>query len=372
MAGTASLRIGRVLGIPIDVHASLLLTFGVIVWSLGASYFPGHQPGIDGGTSWSAAIITALLFFGSVVAHELAHSLVARSRGIAVERITLFALGGVSESKGDARGPRVELAVAVVGPLASLALAGLLFVSRSTVSEDTTIGAIVSYLAYGNVALGVFNLIPGFPLDGGRVLRAVLWARSRDFGRATIAAARVGRVAATGLVLTGIWLVFTAPGTTGLWLLFVGWFLSNAAEQEATRTLIEERLRGRSIAPLARFEFITLDPEETIARAAARIVAAPPQALYPVRAGESVLGMLTLADFNGTAQELWPTTKLFWLVRRARAIPSVDLDTDALDALTRIDALQVDGLPVRDASGVVALVERPAIVQWVQAATARL
>lgn len=364
----SSLRIGRVFGIPIEIHGSWLFVFGLIVWSLAADYFPMHHPGLDGATSWLAAVATALLFFGSVVVHELAHSLVARARGIPVERITLFALGGASELKRETSRPRTELVVALVGPLTSLALAAVLWlIWRAVVRVDMTLGAIAFYLAYGNLALGVFNLIPGFPLDGGRVLRAALWALWNDFERATLGAVRAGRAAAAGLVVAGIWQVVVAQGANGVWLILVGWFLWSAAEQEGTRTLIELRLRGRSIVPLVRFDFITLDAEQTITEAAVAILGAPPQAVYPVLARGSFVGVLSAADLNTARRELWAATKLNWLVRRARPVPTIDLKTDVLDALAQIDALRLEGLPVRDeGEGVVALLERGAIVRWVE------
>ena len=366
----SSLRIGRVLGIPVDVHASWLFIFGLIVWSLAADYFPMHHPGLAGTTDWIAAVATALLFFGSVVAHELAHSLVARARGVPVERITLFALGGVSAIERDLATPRLELLVASSGPLASLALAAVFWlVSRAVAIDNMMLSAVSFYLAYGNLALGLFNLVPGFPLDGGRVLRALLWALWRDLGRATIAAARVGQAAAVALVLLGVWQAAGAQGANGLWLMLVGWFLWTAAEAEGARALVESRLRGRSIVPLVRFDFITLDAEQTIGQAVARILAAPPQPLYPVLADGAPIGMITPAYINATARELWASTKVHWLARRMRPIPSVSLDTDALDALAELDAHQLEGLPVRDGnSGVIALLERSAILQWIAAA----
>ena len=367
-----SLRIGRIAGIPLEVHASWLFIFGLVVWSLAADYLPMHHPGLDAETNWIAAVIAALLFFGSVVAHELAHSLIARARGIPVERITLFALGGVSGLKKDATKPGTEFVVAVVGPLASLVLAAVFWaVWRITVGDNMTVGAIAFYLAYGNLALGLFNLVPGFPLDGGRVLRAGLWGLWRDFDRATRAAMRVGRAAALGLALVGILEVLTAQGANGLWLMLIGWFLWNAAEHEGTRTIIETRLRGRSILPLVRFDFITLDAEETIAQAAAHILSAPPQSVYPVLADGTVLGVLNPAYINSIGREYW-STKVHWLVRRSRKVPMLELDTDALDALALIDSVQLDGLPIRDegGTGVIALVERGAILRWVEAVTA--
>ena len=368
-----SLRIGRVFQIPLEIHASWLFVFGLIVWSLAADYFPMHHPALAGGPDWIAAAATALLFFASIVAHELAHSLVARANGIPVERITLFALGGVSALKRDAARPRTEFLVAVVGPLASMLIGTVLWwVSAPLEATSMMLGATATYLAYGNLALGAFNLIPAFPLDGGRALRAVLWALDRGFERATINAARVGRIAAIGLDLVGFWNVLSGQGSTGLWLILVGWFVWVAADDELQRATVELSLHHRNIAPLVRFEFITLDAEDSLATASERILAAPPQALYPVLAESSLIGVVTPAVLNAVPEGLWRTTKMNWLARRAPKIPSLRLEEDALKALEALDTLHVDALPVEDESvGLIGILERAAIARWVDFATGR-
>lgn len=364
----SSWRLGRIIGIPIEIHVSWLFIFALIVWSLGADYFPMHHPGLGGAGNWVAAVGAALLFFASVLAHELAHSLVALTQGIPVERITLFALGGLSALKRDATRPRDELVVALVGPLLSLVLGAALWATWSTLlRDDMTLGAIVFYLAYGNLALGAFNLIPVYPLDGGRALRALLWAIRSGFERATLRAIAVARVATVGLVLIGVWQVVTSQATGGLWLILIAWMLWGAGDQERARILVESALRGRNIAPLVRFEFLTLDAEDTLARAAGRIVAAPPQPLYPVVADDALVGVVTPAMFNAVPQDLWAATKLHWMVRRAPAVPTIALETEALAALSTLDELRVDALPVGEPGvGIIGLLERSSVVRWVE------
>ncbi len=368
-----SLRVGRIFRIPIEVHASWLFIFALIVWSLAADYFPMHHPGLGGATDLVAAVATALLFFASIVAHELAHSLVARAGGIPVERITLFALGGVSALEREAGRPRAELVVALIGPLASLLIgAALWWVSAPLTEASMTAGAVALYLAYGNVALGVFNLVPAFPLDGGRALRAVLWALGPSFERATLRATNVSHVAAVVLVLFGTWQAMGGAGAGGLWLVLVGWSIWTAADQEGHRAELELALRHRSIAPLVRFEFIALDAEQTLAEAAERIMAGPAQAVYPVLAEGRLLGLVTPAMFRAMPQTVWRTTRMHWLARRAPSVPSVSLDADALRALSTLDALHVDALPVEDESaGLIGLLERGAIARWVDFASGR-
>lgn len=361
-------RLGRFFGIPIAIHYSWLFIFALVVWSLAADYLPMHHPGITGGANWAWAIVAALLFFASVLAHELAHSLVARASGIPVNGVTLFALGGLSELKRDATRPRIELAVALVGPLTSLALAVLSWLAwQALLAVSMPAAAVAFYLAYGNAALGVFNLIPGFPLDGGRVLRAAVWAVTGDLDRATLHAVRAGRVAAGLLVVLGTWQALGGSGASGLWLILIGWFLWSAATQQGSRTTLESALRGRTVETFVRRQVVVLDADRSVADAVERIAAAPPQPVYPVVGTDGPLGALTPHEIAKLPVERWQATSLNWLTRRAPSLPIVSLGTDAIAALVKLDELQADALPVADDTGqVVGTFERGAVLRWVQ------
>lgn len=364
----SSWRIGHIFGVPVEIHVSWLFIFALIVWSLGADYFPMHHPGVSGPGNWIGAVAAALLFFASILAHEVAHSIVARTQGIPVERITLFALGGVSALGREASRPRSELLVALVGPTLSVVIGALLWMLwRTFLVDDMALGAIVFYLAYGNLALGVFNLLPAFPLDGGRALRALLWATRSSLDRATLRALTVTRLVCIGLVGVGLWQVVVAEETSGLWLTLVAWVIWGAADQERARILIELALRGRNIAPLVRFELLTLDAEDTLARAAERIAVAPPQPLYPVLDGDDLVGLVTPEMFRATPAGPWGVTKMHWFARRGPTLPIVALETDALDALSKLDELKVDALPVGEpGAGVIGLLERGSVARWIE------
>lgn len=361
-------RLGRLFRIPISIHYSWLFMFALLVWSLVADYLPMHHPGITGGANWAWAIAAALLFFASVLAHELAHSLIARSSGIPVEGITLFALGGVSELKQEATRPRVELAVALVGPLTSLALAAFFWLAwQAILPWSMPAAAVAFYLAYGNAVIGVFNLIPAFPLDGGRVLRAAVWATTGDLDRATRLAVRAGRLAAGLLVAFGAWQAFGGSGANGLWLILIGWFLWSAAEQEKTRTTLRSALRGRTVETFVRRQVVVLDANRSVADAVERIAASPPQPLYPVVGSDSPLGAITPHDIAKLPAERRQATSLNWLTRQAPSLPTLSLGIDAITALVKLDEFQTEALPVADGAGqVVGTFERGAVLRWVQ------
>ncbi|GAT69516.1 peptidase M50 [Planomonospora sphaerica] len=239
-----SLRLGRVAGIPIGIHWSGLLIVAMVTAILGSSVLPVAVPGLAEQLYWSVAAVTAPVFFASLLAHELAHALIARRRGIAVRSVTLWMLGGVTELDGQARTPRAELEISAAGPLTSLAVAGAAFLVMLAVGGPPLLEAALAWLAVVNAVLGVFNLLPGAPLDGGRVLHAVLWWRYRDRARADRTAAAAGERLGLVLVAAGIVQAILGSLLGGLWTVLIGWFLTGAARSEAITRTAREGLRG--------------------------------------------------------------------------------------------------------------------------------
>lgn len=242
-----SLRLLRVAGIPIGAHWSALIIAVLVVILVGGTMLPEATPGFPDWLYWVVAVLAAALFLAALLAHELAHAVVARRRGIRVRAITLWALGGVAEIEGDAPDPRTELAVAVAGPLTSLAAAAAFWVAALGVEAaewPIVLQAVLGWLAFMNFALAVFNLLPGAPLDGGRVLHAVLWWLSGSRPRADQAAKRSGEVLGVVLIAVGVYEAVALAWPGGLWLALIGWFLIGAARSEATSRAARDRLTG--------------------------------------------------------------------------------------------------------------------------------
>lgn len=295
-----TIRLGRVAGIEIGIHWSLLVIGALLVTSLAGGMLPEIQPDA-GGDYWAAAILATLLFFASILAHELAHSLVAIRRGQRVEGITLWLLGGVAQLRDEAKDARSELLVAIAGPATSLALGavltGVAFVLDSALERGSLLPAIALYLGVINIVLGVFNLLPGAPLDGGRVLTAVLWAWRKDHRRAQIVAARSGRVVGVGLVALGLYGFVTDSAYGDLWTAFIGWFLIDASRAEETGARTARVLDERTIGAL--------------------MVAAPPSlpswtavADIPGTLGEPLPPYVLLLGFGGDVEALLQTAAL--------------------------------------------------------------
>jgi Zn-dependent protease len=229
---TSTIRLGRIFGIPLGLHYSYFVLLALLTWRVSGAVFPDRYSGWDSWVYWATGAIAAILLSASVVLHELAHSLVARSRGIEVEGINLFILGGVSNLDADSQRARDEFVIAVVGPVTSLLISVILWGIASIMSGGSSpINAVVWYLGIVNLVLGIFNLLPVFPLDGGRVLRSIIWAVTGSHGGATTAASVLGRMSGLGLMALGaVWFV-SGNYVGGVWLVFIGYFLQTAAKR---------------------------------------------------------------------------------------------------------------------------------------------
>ena len=229
---TSTFGLGRIAGIPLGLHYSFFVLLALLTWRVSGAVLPDRYPGWDPWAYWATGAIAAVLLSGSVVVHELAHSLVARSRGIEVGGINLFILGGVSNLEADSRRARDEFFIAIVGPATSVLLSLILWGVASVLGGgNSPINAVIWYLAIVNLVLGIFNLLPVFPLDGGRVLRSIIWAATGSYVGATRVSSILGRIAGIGLIALGIlWFVNNNP-LGGVWLVFIGWFVQTAARR---------------------------------------------------------------------------------------------------------------------------------------------
>jgi Zn-dependent protease len=248
---TASLRLGRIAGIPVGANWSVLLIAALFAWSLAGSILPGLVPGMVAATYWLAALVATGLFLGSLLAHEVGHALVARRAGLRVRGITLWLLGGVAQLEDEPASPGDDLRVAIVGPAISLGLAvgfGVAAAALGLLGAPSLAVAVLGWLAVGNVALALFNLLPAAPLDGGRVLRALLWRRHGNRARAAVTAATAGQVTGGVLIAYGVLGVLTGWGFGTPWTVLVGWFLVAAARQEREHTVVRAGLAGLRVA----------------------------------------------------------------------------------------------------------------------------
>ncbi len=379
--------IGRIFGINIRIDWSWLFIFALIAWNL-ATVFAAAHPSWDLGLAWGTALIAALLFFASVLAHELAHSLVARARGVPVRSITLFLFGGVSNIQREPSSPFDEFLITIVGPLTSIVL-GFLFIwiagvnvgpidnllsdTGNFIAQLSPVTTLLVWLGPINILVGVFNLIPGFPLDGGRILRSILWAIMRNVRRATRWAAAVGQAVAWLMIFAGIAMIFGADlpffGTgfiNGLWLAFIGWFLNNASEQSYQQVVIEDILTGTSVAQLMRTNPPAVPASISIGTLVQDYIMGTDDQSFPVMQDGRLLGLITLEDVRKVPHPDWTITTVGQIMTTADKLIEVTPDEDAAEALRELAQRDVRQLPVVRNGELVGMLRRRDIMRWLQ------
>jgi len=348
-----------ILGVRVRIHVSWLLMALFVAWSLAAGELPALYAGLPRGGYWLAAGAVVLGLGLSIVLHELAHTLVGRAMGVPVNRITLFLFGGVAELAEEPRRPGAELAMALAGPAFSVALGialGRLSGEMQAVGGPGELILATGYLATLNLVLAAFNMTPAFPLDGGRVLRALLWMSTRDLAKATRWATRTGEVLAIGLMVLGLMTVFTAGAANGLWWILVGLFLHSAA-RGARKDLEARRLfAGHAIAELMAPEVERAPAALTLDRFVDERLLSSRHGLYPVERDGVWIGVVTPEEVLRVPREAWPRTTLGDICRPASETPSAALLDDAGGVLERMQALQVQRMPVVHGGAVVGIV----------------
>jgi Zn-dependent protease len=305
-----SVKLFDLFGFEIKIDASWLLIAALIVWSLASGYLPQVLPGLGQAAYLTVAVIAMLGLFGSLILHELAHSLVARRYGLGIGGITLFLFGGVAELVDEPKSAGSEFWIAIAGPLMSFLLAGLFGLAVAVTGAEGVFGTILAYLASINLILAVFNLLPAFPLDGGRVLRAWLWQRSGDMLEATRKASGAGTVLALGLMGLGLFSALSGGGIGGLWLVLIGFFVLNASRGTYQRLLMQDSLRGRRVAELMTPDPWTATPDMTLAELADGVMLAHAVSFAPVVERGVVTGQIDAAMMREVPRADWATTRV--------------------------------------------------------------
>src|SRR5580704_7928426 len=362
------LKITTILGIPIYVDTSWVFVFALITYTIGEQFAQMH-PQWTGTQHWTLGILTSLLFFSSVIFHELAHSVVAQHYKIRVVSITLFLFGGLARIEREPSKAIQEFNIAIAGPLASGLLAGGFFGLTLLFPFSQTVGALATWLCRTNAALAVFNLLPGFPLDGGRIFRAIVWGATKSFAKATRVAGASGKLIAYVMILGGAWLVFHGSIQQGLWIAFIGWFLLNAAQESVAQVAIRETLAGLSASDVMSSEVPTVDGHITLEDYGAEVLRTG-RRLHLVLTDERLVGMMNVHSLNSVPREEWahnsvqaamiPREKILW------ASPEEPL----LRLLERLLAADVNQMPVvsgtENGTHVVGMVTRDSILRVVQ------
>ncbi len=362
----AGIKLGRILGIPIGVHVSWFVVFALLTWSLSSGYFPNEYPQLTVISYVILGVITTLFFFVSVLAHELGHSIIALRNKIPVKGITLFIFGGVAQIAQEPRTPGAEFRIAIAGPLVSLALAGIFGLAYLIDQSVPFLAAPSLYLMRINFILAAFNMIPGFPLDGGRVLRAIVWWATKNFQRATRIASFFGQVVAFGFIGWGVYSIFGGQFLNGLWLVFIGWFLQNAAASSVAQTNIQQALSGVKVTQIMSQDCSRVDSLASINQLVEERVLTGGQRCFFVADNGKLEGMITLRDISQIPQPKWRFTTIRAAMVPVNRMISIDPDTDLLAALQTMDSANIAQIPVLAHGELVGVLTREQIVHYLR------
>lgn len=354
-----SLRLGSIFGIPIQLHASWFLIAILIAWTLAAGYFPQEYPGWQATTYWLVGGVTAILFFASVLIHELSHSVLALREKVPVKSITLFIFGGVAQIGREPPTAGSEFRIAIAGPLSSLGLAALFGGLGSVMAGNAVVAAPLAYLGRINLLLAVFNMIPGFPLDGGRVLRAILWAFRGSFQNATKWASRAGRAVAYGFILFGVGQILLGGGfLNGLWIAFIGWFLNNAAESSYQQVVLRDMLSGVKARSVMTQDCLMVPSALGLDRLVEEHVLAGGQRCFFVADSGRMEGLITLHNLRNVPREQRPDLTTGQVMTPIDGLLRVHPEDDLWNVLQKMDEHDVNQVPVMDNDRFVGMVTR--------------
>ena len=340
------LSLGRIAGIPVGVDYSWFLIFILFSWILSVSYFPSDYPAWPAALSWVIGVSTTLLLFVSVLLHEFGHYLVARYYKIPVKNITLLIFGGVSQIEAEPPTAMAEFWIASAGPGVSLALAGIFYLLQHIPGMPLPLVALLKYLAYINGTLALFNLIPGFPLDGGRVFRSIIWGITHNLRRATIVAANTGRVIAFLFILFGVWQMINGSFGNGLWIVLIGWYLQDAAASQVLDQTFHDLLAGRRVADAMHRDFISVQPDCTLEQLFEEHILGSGQRSMMVEQDGKVVGLLTLHNVKEVPRPDWINKTAGSVMVPLEQLKWIRPDAELYGALEKMDRDGVNQLPV--------------------------
>ncbi|HEX4077234.1 MAG TPA: site-2 protease family protein [Candidatus Acidoferrales bacterium] len=361
---TSGIRIGSVFGIPIYLHTSWFIIFALITLSL-RTQFTAQYPHWTGGQRWALGVITSLLFFASVVFHELSHSIVARHYRIPVSSITLFVFGGLARIERDPDSGLQEFTIAIAGPLSSLFLAGCFWLVAHYLHASQMVAAVAGWLAFINFLLAVFNLVPGFPLDGGRVLRGIVWGITKNFTRASQIASTSGRFFAFLMIIIGIWQALNGNWVNGLWLAFIGWFLLEAARESFAQVALRSTLTGVRAEDIMTPEIPTVQRNISLEDYVHEVLRTGRRSHIVTGAGTPV-GLVTLHSARAIPRDEWANTSIQAVMVPIDRVHSAVPDEPVLQILERMQKEDINQMPVLSDGHIIGMIGRDTILRALQ------
>ena len=356
-----NIPLGRILGIPIGLDYSWFLIFALLTWSLAGSYYPAEFKNWPLPLYWLMGAVTAIMLFVSVLLHELGHSVLALRYKIPVRSITLFIFGGIAQIGTEPPSATAEFFVAIAGPIVSSALAVFFTLVKPVVAGVEPLWGLAKYLAYINMTLVLFNLVPGYPLDGGRVFRAIVWAVTGNMRRATLVAANVGRFFGFVFIFVGVLRIFGGD-LGGLWIAFIGWFLDNAATAQVNQVMFQGLLAGHTVSEAMSQRCVVIPPDAMLQQVVDEHILSGGQRCLVVNRGEDTVGLITLHRIKEVPRAEWPTTRAAQVMLPLEKIKRISPDKELWTALEQMDRDGVNQLPMMTDGRMVGMLSREDVI----------
>ena len=360
-----SIPLGKILGIQIGLDYSWFVIFALLTWMLATSYYPDEFKHWSPFLYWFTGAITAIVMFLSVLLHELGHSVVALRYGIPVRNITLFLFGGIAQIEAEPPSAVAEFFIAIAGPLVSLALAVFFYLVQSPISGVEPLLGLAKYLAYINTALVLFNLIPGYPLDGGRVLRAVVWAITGNMARSTLIAASIDRFFAFLLIFFGTWQMFSG-NLGGLWIALIGWFLDSAASVQTQQVALQGLLKGHRVSQAMSEQYAIVPENLTLQQLVDEQILGSGQRSFLVNRDNRTIGLITLHQIKDVPRHEWAAKTVADVMLPFDQLKCLDPDTELWSALKKMDRNGVNQMPVVRADHIVGMLSREDAISFLR------
>jgi len=359
-----TIRLGRVFGIEIDLDYSWFLVFGLMTWVLAVNYYPAEFKNGSAGEYWLLGALTAIMLFVSVLLHELGHSVVAKRYGIPVPRITLFVFGGVSQIAQEPTSAAMEFWIAIAGPAVSFALGAIFLGLRPVFASVPSLLALAKYMGWINLGLGAFNLLPAFPLDGGRVFRALIWAISGNFRRATSVAVFSGRFFGYLMIFLGVWQAIAGNFFNGMWTAFIGWYLESAAASQVQDQKVKNLLAGHKVSEMMTRDCAQIPDDLTLQELVENHILTAGHRCFVVSHGDKAVGLVTLSEIKKVPRSSWPTTNVTQVMIPADKLVSTPANAEAWTTIEKMERNGITQLPVVERGRLIGVFSRDDLVHY--------
>jgi len=365
----SSIKLFKIFGIEIRLDYSWFIIFGLFAYFFGVSYFPSVLPDVGNGILVLVTFVTVILFFTSVLIHELSHSLVARKKGIPVERITLFLFGGMAQIEKEPETPSSEFIMAIVGPAASFVLAMFFGIILFFTRDFAIIAEPVKYLAIINLVLGIFNMLPGYPLDGGRVLRSIIWKSTGDLKKATLIASNAGRALGFLLVALGIFYIFVGSFINGIWLAFIGWFLQSSAQTGYRQLVFETSIKGIKVGDVVNENIVDVTGDTTIQSLVDDYFMKYRYGRFPIVDGlksRKLVGVISIHDVKEVPREQWENVKVGDVVSKISEKEIADVSMEVSEAIRKMIKNDIGHLVVMSGGKLRGIITRSDVMHFIE------